>query len=163
MANYATNIFYASTENEKDLDKVEKFLDETFCDCYLDRAEDSIEGEFSQSGIIPKRDKRNDFSFGEQRQDLYPSADTRAVQRVCELSGILKRRMVLQITLKHKRTMYYEEEQATEIIGCSCTLLTPYKGYTEGEVVGDYGSEIVVRLNNGKEVVEYRDEVLIYD
>ncbi len=39
MANYATNIFYASTENEKDLDKVEKFLDETFCDCYLDRAE----------------------------------------------------------------------------------------------------------------------------
>lgn len=30
MANYATNIFYASTENEKDLDKVEKFLDETF-------------------------------------------------------------------------------------------------------------------------------------
>ena len=59
--------------------------------------------------------------------------------------------------------MYYEEEQATDIIGCSCTLLTPYKGYTEGEVVGDYGSEIVVRLNNGKEVVEYRDEVLIYD
>lgn len=50
--------------------------------------------------------------------------------------------------------MYYEEEQATDIIGCSCTLLTPYKGYTEGEVVGDYGSEIVVRLNNGKEVVE---------
>lgn len=52
--------------------------------------------------------------------------------------------------------MYNEEEQATDIIGCSCTLLTPYKGYTEGEVVGDYGSEIVVRLNNGKEVVEYR-------
>ena len=41
--------------------------------------------------------------------------------------------------------------------------LLPYKGYTEGEVVGDYGSEIVVRLNNDKEVVEYRDEVLIYD
>lgn len=59
--------------------------------------------------------------------------------------------------------MYNEEEQATDIIGCSCTLLIPYKGYTEGEVVGDYGSEIVVRLNNGKEVVEYRDEVLIYD
>ena len=40
MPNYATNIFYASTENEKDLDKVEKFLDETFCDCYLDRSEE---------------------------------------------------------------------------------------------------------------------------
>ena len=59
--------------------------------------------------------------------------------------------------------MYYEDEQDTDIIGCLCTLLTPYKGQTEGEVVGDYGNEIVVRLTNGKEVVEYRDEVLIYD
>ena len=62
MANYATNIFYASTENEKDLDKVENFLEDTFCDCYLDRSEDSIEGEFSsclflfrQNGTIPKK------------------------------------------------------------------------------------------------------------
>lgn len=47
MANYATNIFYASTENEKDLDKVEKFLEDTFCDCYLNRADGCIEGEFS--------------------------------------------------------------------------------------------------------------------
>ena len=53
--------------------------------------------------------------------------------------------------------------QDTDIIGCLCTLLTPYKGHTEGEVVEDYGNEIVVRLTNGKEVVEYRDEVLIYD
>lgn len=59
--------------------------------------------------------------------------------------------------------MYYEDEQDADIIGCLCTLLTPYKGYTEGEVVGDYGNEIVVRLTNGKKVVEYRDEVLIYD
>ena len=71
--------------------------------------------------------------------------------------------MVIPITLKNSLTMYYEDEQDTDIIGCSCTLLTPYKGYTEGEVVGDYGNEIVVRLTNGKEVVEYRDEVLIYD
>ena len=42
MANYATNIFYASTENEKDLDKVENFLEDTFYDCYLDRSEDKI-------------------------------------------------------------------------------------------------------------------------
>ena len=55
--------------------------------------------------------------------------------------------------------MYYEDEQDTDIIGCLCTLLTPYKGHTEGEVMGDYGNEIVVRLTNGKEVVEYRDEV----
>lgn len=59
--------------------------------------------------------------------------------------------------------MYYDDEQVTDIIGCPCTLLAPYKGYTEGEVVGDYGYEIVVRLNIGKEIVKYWDEVLIYD
>ena len=57
----------------------------------------------------------------------------------------------------------YEYEEKSEIIGLSCTLLTPYNGYMNGTVVGDYGIEIVVRLDNGKEVVEYRDEVIIYD
>lgn len=57
----------------------------------------------------------------------------------------------------------YEYEEKSEIIGLSCTLLTPYKGYTNGTVVGDYRIEIVVRLDNGKEVVEYRDEVIIHD
>lgn len=71
--------------------------------------------------------------------------------------------MVIPITLKNSLTMYYKDEQDTDIIWCLCTLLTPYKGHTEGEVVEDYGNEIVVRLTNGKEVVEYRDEVLIYD
>ena len=71
--------------------------------------------------------------------------------------------MVIPITFKNSLTMYYEDEQDADIIGCLCTLLTPYKGHTEGEVVGDYGNEIVVRLTNGKEVVEDRDEVLIYD
>lgn len=58
----------------------------------------------------------------------------------------------------------YEYEEDSEIIGAHCTLLTPpYKGYTEGTVVGDFGNKIVVRLSSGKEVVEYRDEVIIYD
>lgn len=57
----------------------------------------------------------------------------------------------------------YEYEEDSEIIGAHCTLLTSYKGYTEGTVVGDFGNKIVVRLNSGKEVVEYRDEVIIYD
>lgn len=51
------------------------------------------------------------------------------------------------------------EEQASDIIGCFCTLLNPY---SDGEVVGDYGNDIVVRLTNGKEVVEHRDDVIIY-
>jgi hypothetical protein len=33
----------------------------------------------------------------------------------------------------------------------------------EGYIVGDYGKDVVVRLNNGKEIVESRDDVLIYD
>lgn len=57
----------------------------------------------------------------------------------------------------------YENEEMSDIIGSPCSLHTPYNGYTEGTVVGDYGIEIVVRLNNGKEIVEYRDEVIIYD
>ena len=51
--------------------------------------------------------------------------------------------------------MFYEED--SEIIGLSCTLLTPYRGYTEGTIVGDYG------LTSGKEIEEYRDEVIIND
>ena len=69
--------------------------------------------------------------------------------------------MVIPITLK-KLTDYVLRGR-TRYGHYLCTLLTPYKGHTEGEVVGDYGNEIVVRLTNGKEVVEYRDEVLIYD
>jgi hypothetical protein len=65
-------------------------------------------------------------------------------------------------TIITDRTMNrYENE--TDIIGCSCTLLEPYKGYTDGEVVWDYGREIVVKLVNGKEVVRSRDEVLVFD
>ena len=57
----------------------------------------------------------------------------------------------------------YEYEEPTDIIGLHCTLLTPYKGYTEGTIVGNYGNTIVVRLESGKEISEYRDEVIIYD
>ena len=58
---------------------------------------------------------------------------------------------------------YCEYEEMTDIIGCSCTLLMPYRGWYDGIIVGDYGTEVVVQLNNGKEIVENRDDVLIYD
>ena len=48
----------------------------------------------------------------------------------------------------------FEYEELTDIIGCSCTLLIPYRGRTEGFVVADYGEDIVVKLRNGKEIVE---------
>ena len=57
----------------------------------------------------------------------------------------------------------YGYEEPTDIIGLHCTLLEAYKGYREGTIVGDYGNTIVVRLESGKEISEYRDEVIIHD
>ena len=57
----------------------------------------------------------------------------------------------------------YEYEEDSDIIGLSCTLLNPYKGYTEGTIVGNYGNTIVVRLESGKENSEYHAEVNIHD
>ena len=42
MANYATNIFYASTENQNDLNKIEAFLDDTFSE-FTNRYGDSVD------------------------------------------------------------------------------------------------------------------------
>ena len=56
----------------------------------------------------------------------------------------------------------YEYEEKSDIIGSPCSLMNPYKGYTEGTIVGDYGNTVVVRLTSGKEIVEFRDEVIIY-
>ena len=50
MANYATNIFYARTENKADLDKIEAFLDDTF-DGFVNRHSDSVDAEFTLSLI----------------------------------------------------------------------------------------------------------------
>ena len=55
----------------------------------------------------------------------------------------------------------YENEEQSDIIGKSCTLLTPYKGYTEGTVVGDYGDRIIVSLTSGKEISEYQRNIRI--
>ena len=54
----------------------------------------------------------------------------------------------------------YEYEEKSDIIG---SPMNPYKGYTEGTIVGDYGNTVVVRLTSGKEIVEFRDEVIIYN
>ncbi|MBP7984015.1 MAG: ribonuclease P [Bacteroidaceae bacterium] len=57
----------------------------------------------------------------------------------------------------------YGYEELTEIIGAYCSLIVAYRGYSEGTVVGDYGNELVVRLTSGKEIVVYRDEVIVYE
>lgn len=71
MANYATNLFFASTENGKDLDRVEKFLEDTFCDCYLERSEDFIEGEFSSKWDYPEKEIDEMISLLEGRNEIY--------------------------------------------------------------------------------------------
>lgn len=55
MANCATNIFYASTANKQDLDKIEAFLDENF-DNYANRFGNSIEAEFSSRWVYPEKE-----------------------------------------------------------------------------------------------------------
>ena len=45
MANYATNLFYANTECEKDLDRIEKFLSDNFFTCYSMREDEFIDAE----------------------------------------------------------------------------------------------------------------------
>ena len=57
----------------------------------------------------------------------------------------------------------YEYEKDSEIIGAHCTLLTPYKGYSEGTVGGDFGNKIEERLSRGEKEVVNRAEEIIYD
>ncbi|MBP6170018.1 MAG: ribonuclease P [Bacteroides sp.] len=52
-------------------------------------------------------------------------------------------------------------EEPSEIIGEYCTLIEDYKGYNVAEVVGDYGSQLVVKVSSGAEIVVYRDEVIL--
>ena len=57
----------------------------------------------------------------------------------------------------------YDYEELTEVIGAFCTLIIPWRGYTEAIVVGDLGDGYIVRVGNGKEICVSRDEVLLYD
>ena len=52
MANYCTNLFFASTENEQDLNMIEKYLDEHF-ETYLEVYEDTLDGEFTSRWTFP--------------------------------------------------------------------------------------------------------------
>ena len=53
MANYATNLFYANTECEKDLDRIEKFLSDNFFTCYSMREEEFIDAKFESKWEYP--------------------------------------------------------------------------------------------------------------
>ena len=55
MANYATNIFHARTENKTDLGKIEVFLDETF-NGFVNWQGDSVDAELSSRWVYPEEE-----------------------------------------------------------------------------------------------------------
>lgn len=55
MANYATNIFHASTESKEDLDKIEAFLDDNF-NGLVNRYGDTVDAEFSSRWEYPEKE-----------------------------------------------------------------------------------------------------------
>lgn len=57
----------------------------------------------------------------------------------------------------------YETEETSDIIGAYCTLIEDYQGICDAQIVGDYGTEVVVRLSNGIEMATHRDEVIVFD
>lgn len=57
----------------------------------------------------------------------------------------------------------FDYKELETIVGCFCTLLYPLKGQTEGTIVEDMGTEVVVQLINGKETTVYRDDLIVYD
>lgn len=57
----------------------------------------------------------------------------------------------------------YETEETSDIIGAYCTLIEDYQGICDAQIVGDYGTEVVVRLSNAIEMATHRDEVIVFD
>lgn len=54
MANNATNLLFASTENEKDLEKMTELMNENFDDCNVDWYDECIEADFSSRWKYPE-------------------------------------------------------------------------------------------------------------
>ena len=70
MANYATNIFHARTENKTDLGKIEVFLDETF-NGFVNRQGDSVDAEFSSRWVYPEEEIKKLVESLEDKDKVY--------------------------------------------------------------------------------------------
>ncbi len=70
MANYATNIFHASTKNKQDLDKIEAFLDENF-NGYVGRNDDTINAEFDSRWEYPEKEIDELVALLEAKEKTY--------------------------------------------------------------------------------------------
>ena len=70
MANYATNIFYASTENQNDLNKIEAFLDDNFS-CYANKYDNSVDAEFPSRWEYPEKEMDQLVASLEAKDKVY--------------------------------------------------------------------------------------------
>lgn len=71
MANYATNYFFASTKNEKDLQLIDNYITENFCDCDMVLTEDSLQGEFYSKWTYPAEMIDELIDSLEAKNDIY--------------------------------------------------------------------------------------------
>ena len=71
MANIATNLFFASTENENDLDRIEAFLNENFGECYIERLDDILKAEFSSRWEYPEKEINKLVDSLEAKNEIY--------------------------------------------------------------------------------------------
>jgi hypothetical protein len=70
MANIATNVFYASSMVEEDLDVIDKFLTENF-DCWIERGDECIDAEFESRWDFPEELMDKLASQLKQPQEMY--------------------------------------------------------------------------------------------
>lgn len=70
MANYATNIFRATTDNQHDLNKIEAFLDDNF-NGNASRYGNSIDAEFFSRWEYPEKEMGELVSSLEDRNKVY--------------------------------------------------------------------------------------------
>ena len=73
MANYATNNFFAQTENEKDLITIDQFIEENFCDNYIARHGQCVESEFYSKWECPEKEMNELISLLEAPKQIYIS------------------------------------------------------------------------------------------
>ena len=89
MANYATNIFYARTENKADLDKIEAFLDDTLTALSIDTAIAWMR-EFISLGLPGRRNRQAGSFVGAKDKTYIKILSIRTLQRrIRELPDLL--------------------------------------------------------------------------
>ena len=90
MANYATNIFHASTENKQDLNKIEAFLDDNF-NGFVNRYGDTVDAEFDSRWEYPEKAINELIALLAAKDKIYIRRNTEGGVRLGQNSGKLDR------------------------------------------------------------------------